>query len=172
MTSPLLFLGDIGGSELILIMVVILIFFGANKIPELARGLGKGIREFKDASSEIRNEFERAGQTPPNQQYNQYNQNQGYNQPYGQQPSYNPNQPQDGYAPQHPNTGYPQQPNHYQPAPTSGDYVAPVADYSAPGAVDLPTADQPTHHHSTPIPPTTGGVPGTRPRLDQSSTGA
>ena len=65
MNSSLLFLGDIGGSELILIMVVILIFFGANKIPELARGLGKGIREFKDASSEIRNEFERAGQTPP-----------------------------------------------------------------------------------------------------------
>jgi len=165
MNSSLLFLGDIGGSELILIMVVILIFFGANKIPELARGLGKGIREFKDASSEIRNEFERAGQTPPNQQYNQ-------NQPYGQQPGYNPNQPQAGYSPQHPNTSYPQQPTPYQPAPNSGDYVAPVADYSAPGAVDLPTADQSTYHHSTPIPPTTDGVPGTRPRLDQSSTGA
>ena len=52
MQTPLiLFLGDIGGSELMLIMVVILIFFGANKIPELARGLGKGIREFKDAST-------------------------------------------------------------------------------------------------------------------------
>ena len=61
-TPFLLFLGDIGGSELMLIMVVILIFFGANKIPELARGLGKGIREFKDASTEIRKEFEQAGQ--------------------------------------------------------------------------------------------------------------
>ena len=61
-TPILLFLGDIGGSELMLIMVVILIFFGANKIPELARGLGKGIREFKDASTEIRREFEQAGQ--------------------------------------------------------------------------------------------------------------
>lgn len=175
MTSSLLFLGDIGGSELILIMVVILIFFGANKIPELARGLGKGIREFKDASSEIRNEFERAGQTPPNQQYNQnqgYNPNQpnqGYN-PNQPNQGYNPGQPNPGYAPQYPNTGYDQQQAPYQP--TSGDYVAPVADYSAPGAVDLPTADQPTPHHSTPIPPTTGGVPGTRPRLDQSSTGA
>jgi sec-independent protein translocase protein TatA len=159
MNSSLLFLGDIGGSELILIMVVILIFFGANKIPELARGLGKGIREFKDASSEIRNEFERAGQTPPNQ-HQQYNQNQGYN----------PNQPNPGYSPQHPNTGYDQQAAPYQP--TSGDYVAPVAEYTAPGAVDLPTADQPAYHHSTPIPPTTDGVPGTRPRLDQSSTGA
>ncbi|WP_073281147.1 Sec-independent protein translocase subunit TatA/TatB [Hymenobacter psychrotolerans] len=70
---PLLFLGDIGGSELMLILVVILIFFGANKIPELARGLGKGIREFKDASREIRSEFENAGQPqqPYQQQFNQ-----------------------------------------------------------------------------------------------------
>ena len=53
-------------------MVVILIFFGANKIPELARGLGKGIREFKDASSEIRREFEQSGQpAPPANNYNQ-----------------------------------------------------------------------------------------------------
>ena len=168
MTSSLLFLGDIGGSELILIMVVILIFFGANKIPELARGLGKGIREFKDASSEIRNEFERAGQPNqnPNQNYNPnqgYNQNQGYNPnqpPYGQPQGYNPNQPQ-------PQSYDPNQP--YQP---SGDYVAPVADYSAPGAVDLSAdqAPQPTYYQSTPILPTADGVPGTRPRLDQSST--
>ncbi|HEX8350153.1 MAG TPA: twin-arginine translocase TatA/TatE family subunit [Hymenobacter sp.] len=69
MNTPfVLFLGDIGGSELILIMVVILIFFGANKIPELARGLGKGIREFKDASREIQNEFQNSGQ-PPQQHY-------------------------------------------------------------------------------------------------------
>ena len=77
-TPFVLFLGDIGGSELMLIMVVILIFFGANKIPELARGLGKGIREFKDASTEIRREFEQSGQpTQPN--YNQPN-------PYAAQP--------------------------------------------------------------------------------------
>ena len=61
-TPLLLFLGDLGGGEIMLIMVVILIFFGANKIPELARGLGKGIREFKDASREIRSEFENADQ--------------------------------------------------------------------------------------------------------------
>jgi sec-independent protein translocase protein TatA len=71
MNSPLLFLGDLGGGEIMLIMVVILIFFGANKIPELARGLGKGIREFKDASSEIRSEFEKVGQTPTQQPYQQ-----------------------------------------------------------------------------------------------------
>lgn len=64
-TPFILFLGDIGTSELMLIMVVILVFFGANKIPELARGLGKGIREFKDASTEIRKEFEQAGQPAP-----------------------------------------------------------------------------------------------------------
>jgi sec-independent protein translocase protein TatA len=68
-TPMLLFLGDLGGGEIMLIMVVILIFFGANKIPELARGLGKGIREFKDASREIRSEFENADQPRPTTAY-------------------------------------------------------------------------------------------------------
>ncbi len=58
-------LGDIGGGELMLILVFILIFFGANKIPELARGLGKGMRQFRDATNEIRSEIENAGSTPP-----------------------------------------------------------------------------------------------------------
>lgn len=75
MSTPFfLFLGDLGGGELMLIMVVILIFFGANKIPELARGLGKGIREFKDASREIRSEIEGTGlpqQQPYQQQFTQ-----------------------------------------------------------------------------------------------------
>jgi len=151
MNSPLLFLGDIGGSELILIMVVILIFFGANKIPELARGLGKGIREFKDASSEIRNEFERAGQTPPNQH------NPNYNQGYAQQQA--PYQPTS--ADQHA----------YPPAPTAYP-TGPVADYSAPGAVVLPSAAPASHHHDTPIVPASGhdDVAGNRSRLDQPST--
>lgn len=39
-----------GGTEIILIIVVLLLFFGAKRIPELAKGLGKGIKEFKDAS--------------------------------------------------------------------------------------------------------------------------
>ncbi|WP_311181744.1 Sec-independent protein translocase subunit TatA/TatB [Hymenobacter volaticus] len=76
MHTPLLFLGDIGGSEMLLIMVVILVFFGANKIPELARGLGKGIREFKDASREIRSEFENHVESQQQQPYQQqFNQN-------------------------------------------------------------------------------------------------
>lgn len=57
-TGILLFLGNMGVPEIVLILLVILIFFGAKKIPELARGLGKGIREFKDASKEIKSEIE------------------------------------------------------------------------------------------------------------------
>lgn len=57
----LLFIGGLGGMELIIIMAVILLLFGAKRIPELARGLGRGIREFKDASSEIKREIESAG---------------------------------------------------------------------------------------------------------------
>lgn len=45
-----LILGAFGPTEIIAIIVVILIFFGGKKIPELMRGLGQGIKEFKDAS--------------------------------------------------------------------------------------------------------------------------
>lgn len=48
-----------GGSEFFLIMLVFLLFFGSNKIPEIARGLGKGIRQFKDAASGIQDEIEK-----------------------------------------------------------------------------------------------------------------
>lgn len=52
-------LGGIGGTELIVIFMVILIFFGANKIPELARGIGQGMNEFKKASDNLKNEIEK-----------------------------------------------------------------------------------------------------------------
>ncbi|MCH7512872.1 MAG: twin-arginine translocase TatA/TatE family subunit [Bacteroidetes bacterium] len=52
------FFSGLGGWEILLIVLVLLIFFGAKKIPELARGLGKGIREFKDATKEIKDEIE------------------------------------------------------------------------------------------------------------------
>ena len=45
------FIGGLGGTEIFLIILVLLLFFGGKRIPELAKGLGKGIREFKDASS-------------------------------------------------------------------------------------------------------------------------
>lgn len=50
--------GSLGGWEVFLILVVVLVLFGAKKIPELARGLGKGIREFKDATANIKEELE------------------------------------------------------------------------------------------------------------------
>jgi sec-independent protein translocase protein TatA len=49
---------NLGATEIILIVLVILIFFGAKKIPELAQGLGKGIREFRKASREIQDDIE------------------------------------------------------------------------------------------------------------------
>jgi len=47
------FLSGIGVTELLLILLLVLILFGAKKVPELARGLGNGIREFKKATKEI-----------------------------------------------------------------------------------------------------------------------
>ncbi|NQU31609.1 MAG: twin-arginine translocase TatA/TatE family subunit [Bacteroidetes bacterium] len=44
--------GWIGGPEIIIILVVVLLLFGGKKIPELARGIGKGIKDFKDATEE------------------------------------------------------------------------------------------------------------------------
>ncbi len=50
---------NIGTGEIILILLIVLIFFGAKKIPELAQGLGKGIREFRKASREVQDELEK-----------------------------------------------------------------------------------------------------------------
>jgi sec-independent protein translocase protein TatA len=47
-----------GGWEMLIVLFAILLLFGAKRIPELARGLGKGIREFKDATKEIKDEIE------------------------------------------------------------------------------------------------------------------
>ncbi len=47
---------NIGGPELLLILVVIFLFFGAKKIPEIAKGLGQGIREFRKAARDIQEE--------------------------------------------------------------------------------------------------------------------
>ncbi|MDB5241701.1 MAG: twin-arginine translocation protein TatA/E family subunit [Spirosoma sp.] len=48
----------LGGQEMIFIFLALLLLFGAKKIPELARGLGKGIREFKDATKDVRENIE------------------------------------------------------------------------------------------------------------------
>jgi sec-independent protein translocase protein TatA len=47
-----------GPGEMVVIALVFIVFFGAKKIPEIARGMGRGIREFKEASKEIRKEIE------------------------------------------------------------------------------------------------------------------
>lgn len=49
---------SLGWNEILLILLVILLLFGGRKIPELMRGLGKGIREFNDAKSNVRKELE------------------------------------------------------------------------------------------------------------------
>ncbi|MEJ8756453.1 twin-arginine translocase TatA/TatE family subunit [Pontibacter sp. H259] len=61
------FLPNLGGPELILILLVVIIFFGAKRIPELARGLGKGIREFKDATKEMKNDVQSSVKDEPTQ---------------------------------------------------------------------------------------------------------
>jgi sec-independent protein translocase protein TatA len=67
MTYPSLPLAlfDFGGGEILFVMVVVLIFFGGEKLPGVARGLGKAIREFKKATAGIEEEFKRAMEEPP-----------------------------------------------------------------------------------------------------------
>ena len=55
----------LSGGELILIAVVALVLFGANKIPTFMKGLGQGIKEFKKASGDVQNELERAMHEEP-----------------------------------------------------------------------------------------------------------
>lgn len=52
-------LGNLGTGEVLLILLFVLIFFGAKKIPELAQGLGKGIREFRKAARDIQEDVEK-----------------------------------------------------------------------------------------------------------------
>ncbi len=50
--------GGIGVPEVLIVLLVVLLFFGAKRIPELARGIGQGINEFRKASDEIKKEIE------------------------------------------------------------------------------------------------------------------
>lgn len=51
-------LGVLGTQEIIIILVIVLLLFGGRKIPELMRGLGRGVREFNDAKNNVRKEIE------------------------------------------------------------------------------------------------------------------
>jgi sec-independent protein translocase protein TatA len=55
--DPCFLFFNLGGGELFIILLIVLLLFGSKKIPELARGLGKGIRYFKDATSEVQDEI-------------------------------------------------------------------------------------------------------------------
>lgn len=57
--------GIFGGWEIVLILAVVLILFGAKKLPELAKGLGTGIKEFKKATREVTDEIQNAGTDTP-----------------------------------------------------------------------------------------------------------
>ncbi len=54
----------LGGQELLLILFVVLLFFGPQKLPELMRGLGKGMREFKKAQADLEDEINKAVDSP------------------------------------------------------------------------------------------------------------
>ncbi len=58
-----LFLSDIAGSEILLIMIVILIFFGSNSIPGIARTFGQTMRQIRDASDEVKTEIRKSTNT-------------------------------------------------------------------------------------------------------------
>lgn len=60
MNSTMLFLGNLGTGEIIVIAIVVLLLFGGKKIPELMKGLGKGVKSFKDGVSGIENDIKKS----------------------------------------------------------------------------------------------------------------
>ena len=63
-SNILLFLGNLGTGEIIVIALIVLLLFGGKKIPELMRGIGKGIRNFKEGVNNIESDIEKAGKEP------------------------------------------------------------------------------------------------------------
>jgi sec-independent protein translocase protein TatA len=64
----IMFASMLGGWQVVLIIVLVVIVFGGKKIPELAKGLGLGIKEFKKAAREVTDEVEKAAEDKPAQQ--------------------------------------------------------------------------------------------------------
>ena len=56
--NHLLFIGNLGAGEIIVIALIVLLLFGGKKIPELMKGLGKGVRSFKEGMNNIENDIE------------------------------------------------------------------------------------------------------------------
>ena len=59
--NHLLFIGNLGAGEIIVIALVVLLLFGGKKIPVLMKGLGKGVRSFKEGMNNIENDIENSG---------------------------------------------------------------------------------------------------------------
>lgn len=57
--NHLMFLGNLGTGEIIVIALIVLLLFGGKKIPELMRGIGKGVKSFKDGLNDIENEIKK-----------------------------------------------------------------------------------------------------------------
>lgn len=120
MLHSLFLIGSFGTTEMLLILFVVILLFGAKRIPELFRGMGQGVREFKDAS------------TKPEEQQPQYRDQPAP--PYQQPPQQGPpaqgypqqGYPQQGYPQQGPPAqGYPQQGYPQQPQPPHNTYAQP-----------------------------------------------
>jgi len=124
-------MGNIGWTELLLIFLVVLLVFGAKRIPEIARGLGKGIREFKDATTDIKKELT-VGDQPVRQ----------VGQPYQNQPGVHPSMTTYGPPPSPDQMGYVPPPvaPYTPPAPDQQSFPDP----SAPTAPGTPPAAAPT----------------------------
>lgn len=64
--NTVLLLGGLGTTEIILILLIVLLLFGGKKIPELMRGLGRGVREFNDAKNNVKDEIRKGMEEDPN----------------------------------------------------------------------------------------------------------
>ena len=68
MTNSLMFLGNLGTGEIIIIALVVLLLFGGKKIPELMRGIGKGVKSFKDGMNDIEKQINAETEETPAKQ--------------------------------------------------------------------------------------------------------
>jgi sec-independent protein translocase protein TatA len=67
--DPILAIFSLGGTEIFLILAIALLLFGGKKLPELAKGLGQGIREFKKATKAVTNEVQNPTEEKPAQKF-------------------------------------------------------------------------------------------------------
>jgi sec-independent protein translocase protein TatA len=57
--------GNLGGGEIVILLLIVLLVFGANRLPDAGRAVGKGLREFKRALSDVEDSVQRADDEPP-----------------------------------------------------------------------------------------------------------